>query len=51
MREAGSDYRFASLAELGCTAFDARSFEVVAGAVDGDAAAVDFATGVAPMDD
>ncbi|MGY1937825.1 hypothetical protein [Nocardia gipuzkoensis] len=44
MREAGSDYRFASLAELGCTAFDARSFEVVAGAVD-------FATGVAPMDD
>ncbi|WP_280295590.1 hypothetical protein [Nocardia abscessus] len=51
MREADSDYRFASLAKLGCTAVDARSFEVVAGAVDGDASAVDFATGVAPMDD
>ncbi|UGT66932.1 hypothetical protein LTT66_27320 [Nocardia gipuzkoensis] len=51
MREAGSDYRFASLAEPGCTALDARAFEVVAGAVDGDAAAIEFATGIAPMDD
>ncbi len=34
MRKADSEYRFACLAELGCTTLDARSFEVVAGAVD-----------------
>lgn len=34
MAEAGSDYRFSSLARLGCTAVDARAFEVIAGAVN-----------------
>ncbi|MEU1993705.1 hypothetical protein ABZ511_04570 [Nocardia gamkensis] len=51
MREADSEYRFASLAALGCTALDARSFEVVAGAVDDGAAEVDFATRVPPVRD
>ncbi|QIS15670.1 hypothetical protein [Nocardia arthritidis] len=43
MREAKSEYRFESLAKLGCTALDAREFEVVAGAVAPDAPEVDFA--------
>jgi hypothetical protein len=49
MRKADSEYRFASLAALGCTALDARSFEVVAGAVDDGAAEFDFATLVPPV--
>ncbi|MGV9680596.1 hypothetical protein ACWDSJ_35440 [Nocardia sp. NPDC003482] len=50
MREAGSEYRFASLAKIGCTAVDARRLEVVAGAVAADAADVDFATIVPPQE-
>ncbi|MFG3615622.1 hypothetical protein [Nocardia sp. NPDC047654] len=51
MREADSEYRFAGLAALGCTAIDARSFEVVAEAVDDGAAEFDFATLVPPEGD
>ena len=34
MSEAGSDYRFSTLARLGCHAVDAQALEVIAGAVN-----------------
>ncbi|MFX0575925.1 hypothetical protein [Nocardia nepalensis] len=43
MRDADSEYRYASLVEPGCAPLDARTVEVVAGAVDPDAPEVDFA--------
>ncbi|MGK5532614.1 hypothetical protein [Streptomyces sp. URMC 129] len=49
MQEATSEFRFQSLATLGCTAVDARTFEVVAGAVNPDAPEVDFKALVPPM--
>lgn len=51
MSEADSEFRFATLAKLGCTALDARAFEVVAGAVNPDAPEVDFAKIVPPIKD
>jgi hypothetical protein len=44
MNEADSDFRYQSLARLGCRAVDARAFDVVAGAVNRSAPEVDFAT-------
>jgi hypothetical protein len=49
MQEATSEFRFQSLATLGCTAVDARSFEVVAGHVNADAPEVDFKSMVPPI--
>ncbi|RDI63563.1 hypothetical protein [Nocardia pseudobrasiliensis] len=49
MREAGSEYRFASLAKLGCTAVEARALEVVAGDVAADAPEVDFPDLIPPQ--
>jgi hypothetical protein len=49
MRDADSEYRYASLAKLGCTPLDAPTLEVVAGSVDPDAPEVDFAQ-VIPRD-
>ncbi|MEU7137923.1 hypothetical protein ABZ942_00585 [Nocardia sp. NPDC046473] len=49
MRESGSEFRFASLAELGCAARDARAFEVVAGAVNPDAPEVGFVKFIPPI--
>ncbi|MFD6157642.1 hypothetical protein ACFWF7_36935 [Nocardia sp. NPDC060256] len=43
------EFRFASLAELGCTALDARAFEVVAGAMNPDAPEVGFAKIIPPI--
>jgi hypothetical protein len=43
MRDADSELRFSTLAALGCTPLDARTFDVVAGAVNPDAPEVDFA--------
>ncbi|WP_157114603.1 hypothetical protein [Nocardia niwae] len=51
MREADSEYRFTGLAGPGCTALDARSFEVVAGAIDDSATEFDFTTRAPPMRD
>ncbi len=49
MREATSEFRFQSLATLGCTAVDARTFEVVAGQINPDAPEVDFKSIVPPI--
>ncbi|WP_405166335.1 hypothetical protein OG203_15340 [Nocardia sp. NBC_01499] len=49
MRDSDSEFRFSTLAKLGCTAVDARTFEVVAGAVNPDAPEVDFAKLIPPM--
>ncbi|HEY4022405.1 MAG TPA: hypothetical protein VGM75_27195 [Pseudonocardiaceae bacterium] len=45
MQEKDSRYRFATLGKLGCTATDARSFEVVAGRVNPDVPEADFDAG------
>lgn len=42
MREQDGEYRFTTLARLDCTAVDARRFEVIAGAVNPEAPAVEF---------
>ncbi|MFE3054236.1 hypothetical protein [Nocardia sp. NPDC059239] len=46
MRDADSEHRHTTLARLGCTPIDARTLEVVAGAVADNAAKVDFSQGI-----
>jgi hypothetical protein len=45
MSEAKSDYRFSTLARLGCSAVEARAFEIIAGAVNTAAPPAEFTTG------
>lgn len=46
MGVADSEHRYDTLERLGCTAIDARTLEVVAGAVADDAVEVDFSQGI-----